>query len=156
MKRSIKSLLATLVVSLSLVVPVMAGPFVNGLTVIERHDFAMFVHHRAEELDPIDQAIRGLMYATGKGVPQDYDKAAVWWRKAAERGSASAQYGLGTLYVLGKGVQRDYVKAYKWLSLSAAQERKDAAELRELISPQMTPAQIAEAQRLAREWKPKK
>jgi TPR repeat protein len=60
------------------------------------------------------------------------------------------------LYVLGKGVQKDYVKAYKWLSLSAAQERKDAAEFRDLISPQMTPSQIAEAQRLAREWKPKK
>lgn len=42
-----------------------------------------------------------------------------------------------------------------WCNLSAAQGNEDAAKLRDLISEKMTSAQVAEAQRLASEWKPK-
>jgi hypothetical protein len=42
-----------------------------------------------------------------------------------------------------------------WYSLAATNGDKPAAELRDTIANQMTPAQIAEAQKLAREWKPK-
>jgi hypothetical protein len=47
------------------------------------------------------------------------------------------------------------VQAHKWLNLSAAQGDKDAGILRESLVEKMTPAQIAEAQKLAQEWKPK-
>ena len=60
------------------------------------------------------------------------------------------------MYFMGKGVPQDYVEAHKWLSLAAAQGYKDVAKFRDLIASTMTPEQIAEAQRLAREWKPKK
>ena len=60
------------------------------------------------------------------------------------------------MYALGQGVPKDYVEAHKWLSLAAAQGYKDVAKFRDLIASTMTHAQIAEAQRLAREWKPKK
>jgi TPR repeat protein len=93
------------------------------------------------------------MYYNGQGVQQDYSEAAKWTRKAAEQGYAPAQAHLGVLYWNGQGVQQDVVLAYMWLSLAAANE-PDAVRERDLAASQMTPDEIAEAQRLAREWKP--
>jgi hypothetical protein len=105
----------------------------------------------------------GVLYLGGKGVLQDYEKAAMWFRKAAEQNDVLAQFKLGLAYQLGNGVPQDYVLAHKWLNLAAAQGEKaaaqgvtDTAKHRDSIVAYMTPAQIAEAQRLAREWKPKK
>jgi TPR repeat protein len=75
-------------------------------------------------------------------------------RPLAEQGDANAQYNLGTFYDNGLGVPLDKVRAYMWFSLSAAQGRDGAAAFRDLIARRMTPAQIEEAQKLAREWKP--
>ena len=66
----------------------------------------------------------------------------------------SAQYNLGVLYDNGLGVPQDKVRAYMWFTLSAAQGRDGAAAFRDLIARRMTPAQIEEAQKLTREWKP--
>ena len=60
------------------------------------------------------------------------------------------------MYGAGRGAPQDYVEAHKWLNLSAAQGDKKAAEMRDFLTKKMTTAQIAEAQRLAREWKPKR
>ena len=54
----------------------------------------------------------------------------------------------------GRGVPQDYVQAYKWLSLAADQDNVDAVPGRNLVAAKMTPAQIAQAQKLARESKP--
>jgi uncharacterized protein len=59
------------------------------------------------------------------------------------------------MYAIGKGVPQDYVIAHMWLNLAAVDGDKDAAEGRDTLAAKMTPAQIAEAQKLAREWKPK-
>ncbi len=96
------------------------------------------------------------MYSNGKGVPQDYAEAAKWYRKAADQGHARAQTNLGVMYTLGQDVPRDYVQAHMWLSLAEAQGRTAAAKARDMVAERMTPAQIAEAQRLAREWKPRR
>jgi len=105
----------------------------------------------------------GLMYAKGQGVPQDYKEAFKWYRKAAQQGDAGAQFNLGKCYLLGEGgMPKDYVLAHVCFSLAAANHalaedtRKLAAENRIKLQQQMTKEQIAEAQRLAREWKPKK
>ena len=84
---------------------------------------------------------------------RDYATAVRLNRPLAEQGNANAQYNLGTFYDNGLGVPQDKVRAYMWFSLSAAQGREGAAALRDLIARRMTPAQIAEAQKLAREWK---
>ena len=81
--------------------------------------------------------------------------AVKWFRKAAERGYARAQNSLGFMYAKGQGVPRDHVEAYKWIILAEAQGYKQAAEVRDNIATRMTPAQIAEAQRLARVWRSK-
>ena len=85
---------------------------------------------------------------------RDYATAVRLNRPLAEQGNANAQYNLGTFYDNGLGVPQDKVRAYMWFSLSAAQGREGAAAFRDLIARRMTPAQIAEAQTLAREWKP--
>jgi uncharacterized protein len=101
------------------------------------------------------QFILGTMYEMGRGVRQDHGEAVRLWRKAAEQGLVFAQLDLGQLYESGWGVQQDYVLAHMWFNLSAAQGNQEAAKRRDDLATQMTPAQIAKAQQLAREWKPK-
>ena len=95
------------------------------------------------------------VFHKGRGVPQDGNEALRWYRRAAEQGYATAQNSLGALYATGQGVPQGFIHAYRWFSLAAAQGDEAARNNRDLASKQMTPAQIAEAQRLAREWKPK-
>jgi uncharacterized protein len=100
----------------------------------------------------------GLMYDSGQGVPQDYAAALSWLRKAAEQsgtgGAGLAQVNLGRMYAKGRGVPQDYVTAHMWFSLAAARGVEKAVKDREIVAAQMTPAQIAEAQKLAGEVKP--
>jgi TPR repeat protein len=96
----------------------------------------------------------GVMYEAGRGVTQDFAAAANWYRKAADQGDAEAQFNLGVMYYKGLGVPQDYVMAHMWSNLSAAAGNQDAARDRDIIAGLMTTVQIAEAQRLAREWKP--
>ena len=63
---------------------------------------------------------------------------------------------------LGLGLPRDGVQAYKWFDLAASrfsasekESRDMAVENRDLVVAELTPAQIAEVQKLAREWRPK-
>ena len=97
----------------------------------------------------------GTLYLNGSGVPKDYQQALRWFRMAADQGEALAQTKIGIMYDDGPGVPHDFVQAHKWYNLAATNGDKPAAELRDALAKQMTPAQIAEAQQLAREWKPK-
>jgi TPR repeat protein len=95
------------------------------------------------------------MYVNGQGVPQDYAEALKWYHLASDQGYADAQFSLGGMYADGRGAPRDYVLAHMWLNLSAAHGNQRAAEKRNTIARRMTSAQIAKAQKLAREWRPK-
>ena len=85
---------------------------------------------------------------------QDYAKAAWWFRRAAERGKAKAQAKLGLAYEKGQGVPQNNMLAHMWLNLAALQGKEDAKSSRDIVAHKMTPAQIAEAERLARVWEP--
>jgi hypothetical protein len=87
---------------------------------------------------------------------QDYVEAAKWYRKAADQGEAGAQHNLGAMYDRGQGVPQDYVIAHMWLNLAAAQGSEAARRHRDELAAKMIPDQIAQAQRLAREWRPPK
>jgi TPR repeat protein len=95
------------------------------------------------------------MYEEGRGVPQDYAEAFQWFQLAADQELAEAQLSLGVMYDQGRGVPQNYVEAYKWYALSAAQGNTIAVTNRDIVLGQMTPAQIAEGQRLAAEWRPR-
>ncbi len=88
-------------------------------------------------------------------MPQDDAEALRRFRWAAEQGDAGAQNNLGGMYGQGLGVPQDDVQAYMWVNLAAAQGNEQAQKTRDRLPKQMTPAQIAKAQRLAREWKAK-
>lgn len=96
----------------------------------------------------------------------DYATALRLWRPLAAQGNPGAQYNLGGMYASSRGVSQgvphDFVQAYKWFSLAASRAPASQNSLRELaikgrnlVAPHMTPAEIAEAQKLAREWKPR-
>ena len=97
----------------------------------------------------------GVMYRRGLGVEQDDAEAVRLYREAAEKGHLDAQYNIGVMFAEGQGVGEDLVKAYMWFSLVAATGDSTAKKNMEIIAARMTPSQIAEAQRLAKEWKPK-
>ena len=80
----------------------------------------------------------------------DYKAAVKWYRLAAAKGVALAQFNLGAMYDNGHGVAQDYVRAHMWYNISASNGVD--AKNRDLIAKEMTPAQLEEAQKLAREW----
>ena len=107
----------------------------------------------ADQGDAAAQFILGVLYDEGKGVPQDYTEAGKWYRLAADQGHAAAQYILGVMYAVGRGVPQNYIQAYMWNSLAAAEGFEIAITDQYVLESLMTPGQLAEAQRLAREWK---
>jgi uncharacterized protein len=109
----------------------------------------------AEQGDRDAQTNLGNLYLLGDTFAQDYTEALKWLRAAADQGHPLAQTKLGIMYEDGHGVPHDYVQAHTWFSLAVAQGSELAGAFRDELTKQMTSAQIAEAQRLAREWKPK-
>ena len=122
----------------------------------DRAEAAKWFRKAADQGNAIAQFNLGLMYNKGEGVPQDHAEAVKWYRKAADQGDADAQSYLGLMYYKGQGVPQDFVQAYLWLNLSASRRSdKTVQELRDEVAARLTPADLALAQRLAREWRPK-
>src|SRR5262249_26016362 len=116
----------------------------------------------ADQGDAVAEYNLGLMYSEGQAVPQDYAEAAKWYRLAADQRYAQAQYNLGFLYASGQGVEQDNVAAHMWFNLAAAQfaetdprNRTAAIKNRDVVESKMTREQISDAQKLARDWRPK-
>jgi len=115
---------------------------------------AKWYRKAAEQGDATAQVELAELYKGVPGVPQNYAEVVKWYRKAAEQGNTYGQIGLGARYAYGEGVLQDFVQAYMWYNLAAVNS-PPARTLRDELAELMTPAQIAEAQRLAREWKAK-
>jgi TPR repeat protein len=94
-----------------------------------------------------------MMYEKGRGVPQDFAKAAELYRQAAQRGYGGAQNNLAIAYALGRGVPKDPAEAYVWFALAEAHGDKNRPELREEVTKQLTKEQIAQAEKRVRELK---
>jgi TPR repeat protein len=126
----------------------------------DNKEAAKWFRSAADQGDAAAPFYLGIMSAEGEGVPQNHAEAAKWFRLAADRGNPEAQYNLGLAYATGIGVTPDEVSAHMWLNLAAAGfpasdtgKRSDAAHNREAVAGKMTPAQVAEAQRLASAWR---
>ena len=93
------------------------------------------------------------MYEDGHGgLPEDHAQAVEWYRKAVEQGFASAQWQLGKMFRAGKGVPRDYVQAYSYFMAAEVNGRSYAQLDKKAVAKKMTPDEIEEAKRLAKEW----
>jgi TPR repeat protein len=135
-----------------------------GKGVLQNYSDALIWYRRAaDQGHPQAQSNLGQMYELGRGVGQDFAKAAKWYSRAADQGWAQAQSNLGLMYEKGRGVPQDYVQAHKWMTLvlsgipaSESDQPNQAAASLDRVAAAMTPEQIAEAKRLASEWKLKK
>ena len=102
------------------------------------------------------QVILGGRYVNGRGIERDDVVAVEWYRKAAEQGNVRAQYSLGVMYETGQGISQDNVQAYLWYDLAASHpsvEQEPSIKNRDIVVTQMIPEELAEAQRLVREWR---
>ncbi|MBO0755425.1 MAG: sel1 repeat family protein [Bradyrhizobiaceae bacterium] len=121
-------------------------------------DEAGGVSSLARRGDAHAETVLGFMYATGRGVPQNFERAVDWYRRAAEQGDPTAQYLLGLMYDKGQGVRQDWVLAHKWLILAAGKargrEREYYARIRDAVAFKLSSEQISEAQSLAAQWRP--
>jgi uncharacterized protein len=153
-----RTCIAALMLAVGFAGPVAAGPYADGIAAYMKGDYATALRLMlplAEQGDAAAQYELGFMYFDGQGIGRDYTAAVSWFRKAADQGNASAQVSLGQMYRDGQGVPQDYVIAHMWFNLAAASGNKIAVKARDNVAARMTPAQVAEAQKLAREWKSK-
>ncbi len=145
--------------TLGLTAPAWAG-WDEGVAAYKRGDYATAVREwrpLAEQGYAEAQSNLGWMYSKGLGVTQDDARAVGWYRKAAEQGHDKAKFNLGNMYREGSGVPQDYVRAYVWYDLAASsfppgKAFDKAVKYRDIVAAEMTPAQIVEAENLAREW----
>ena len=121
------------------------------------------------------QAIAGIMHHVGQGGPVDLARAALFFRQAAERGVPVAQYYLSVMLERGEGVPPDLPAAYMWRSIAieraragarasaadplqheraadAASRIAEAEKSLQSLAARLTPEQLTDAARLAREW----
>jgi len=130
-----------------------AQDFNAGLDAYNAGDYATALREwrlLAEQGDALAQTALGFMYRDGLGVSQDSAEAVRWYRLSAEQGDAGAQTALGSMYELGRGVPQDFLQAYMWLNIAAANGHEIALEHRDRIASLISPADLSEAQRLAR------
>ena len=105
----------------------------------------------SESADLSEEQITNLLKGQIANKRGDFATALRIFKPLAEQGDADAQYHLGMMYALGKGVPLDNVYAYMWVNIAASSGDKDAAEVRDAVAKQMTPADISAAQKLTRE-----
>jgi TPR repeat protein len=154
---SLRFAIALVLLVICLAVPAWAD-FQAGKDAYDRGDYATALNEwrpLAEQGDPSAQFRLGLLYENGNGVPRDFAKARLWYEKAAVQGEAKAQFYLGIQSAFGEGGPLDLVQAHMWYSLAAGNGNAHAPGYRDDLARQMTPAQIAEAHKRAREWRPK-
>jgi hypothetical protein len=114
---------------------------------------------RALKGDAQAQFDLGKNYETGRiGLPKDLAQAQHWYREAADQGEPFAEASLGIMFDFGKGVAKDYFQAYVFYERSISHltggDRVTVVEMRDAIAVKLTPRQISEAQRTAKQWKP--
>ena len=162
--RGFKSIVAAIMLVMSWFAPIAAEPYSDAwqaaAKALKRDEYATayeLFRSLAEQGYPEAQFQLGFLYRTGWGVPRDYGEAFKWFHRAADQGHTYAQTNLGFMYRDGEGVQQDHVRAYMWFSLASSSSGPPlaySAEHRDSVVKKMSPAQIAEAQKLAREWRP--
>lgn len=92
------------------------------------------------------------MSERGQGLPQNYQEALRWCGLAADQGHGRAMFIIGRLYHTAHGVPHDLVRAHMWYNLATAHGYDDGKKWRDRIADEMSPGQVAEAQKLAHEW----
>ena len=115
-------------------------------------DYQTALHLWGEEAEKGSQGAQemlGAIYASGKGVKQDYVEAAKWYLMSAKKGSTSSQYSLGLMYYEGWGVDKSLEHAYAWWLVSSAGGNEGAKKKLSKVLNEMTSDQIEKTKQLA-------
>ncbi len=133
----------------------LAGLYREGMGVARSNVEAVaWYRQAADQGDPLAEHSLATAYRLGAGVERDDAEAAHWYRRAALRGEVNSQRDLGLLYLRGEGVLQDFVQAGLWLGRAAAEGDTAAVEALDRLASKLTPNQIAETARLAKEALP--
>lgn len=126
-----KKLILAILIAFAVQQAALAG-FTEGATAYNNKNYS--VAYR--EILPLAKAgnmeaehLLGLMYYTGRGVPQDYKQAMLWHRKAAMQGKADAQYVVGAMFYTGNAVIQDHKQAVIWFRKAAEQGHAEAQQV---------------------------
>lgn len=137
--------------------------YLNGRGLAQDSNEAMVCFKKAAERGHMaSQNALAMMYCGIGNVPKDYNEAIKWFKRAANQGCITAQLNLGVIYYEGAkydegvNVAKDYVEAYKWLLIAGMKDRGYYAETKQELAYNMTPEQIAEAEKRAKEFVVKK
>lgn len=113
-----------------------------------------------ERGDASAQFMIGAMYFYGRGLDRDDGSAAIMFYKAANQGNPEGQLAFGSLLLYGVGLRQDIVKSYMWLTVAAESINTAVAEQARTVLAHaeklMTPSEIQNAQKLARDFRPMK
>lgn len=104
--------------------PPAKADFAAGVAAYDRGEYAAAYEAwlpLARAGDPAAQRNIGHLCRFGLGVAQDFERAAYWYREAAEAGLAAAQTNLAVMYLRGQGVTADAERAAYWFRLAAVQ-----------------------------------
>ncbi len=128
--------------------------YANGQGVVQDYTEAVKWYRKAAEQNLAQaQSNLGVCYQKGEGVAKNDVEGVKWFRKAAEQNDAQGQSVLGFCYAFGRGVAKDEVEAYKWLILAAGKGEENANKMVSLLEAKMGREEIAEGQKLARNFK---
>jgi TPR repeat protein len=110
---------------------------------------AQWYARAAQQGEPNAENNLGYLFFTGQGVPRDTSKSARLFAAAALAGVPEAEVNLGLSLASGTGLVKNPELAATWCFRAQAAGAKDAAAALALITPQLTPAQLAEAKAAA-------
>jgi TPR repeat protein len=130
--------------------------YANAQGVPENYPEALtWLQKAGEQGESKAQFAVGVIHFKGLGMPRNYAEAFKWYRRAADHGLAVAQYNLGAMYAKGQAGTQDVVTAHMLYSLAAGFGIKPASIARDQLAKTMTAEQIAQAEKMAKDWKPK-
>jgi len=115
---------------------------------------ARYFQMAAKQSHALSQYRLARMLYEGRGVTQDYEAAADWYKRAAEDGVVEAQIEYALMSRLGQGVPaRDFVESYKWYLIAARMGHpsavKQVEEMPKTYATYLGARQLAEARKLA-------
>jgi hypothetical protein len=130
--------------------------YANGQGVPESYPEALkWLTKAAEQGEAKAQFSVGVIYFKGLAMTANPAEAFKWYRRAADQGNTQAQYNLGAMYAKGQTVPQDAVKAHILYASAADHGIKAAGEAKDKLAKSMSAEQVAEAKKMAQEWKPK-
>ena len=155
--------ISTTITSISMLVALGVGTAQAGLKEAEQlyaagdHKGALQEYVNTGGTGDVEATFRAAqMFERGEGTGEPrLDKAAAWYQAAARAGHVTALKSLAEMFAAGRGVDEDKVQAYALLEIAAQKGDPEAAQVRDKLSADLRPGQVAAGQRRAEKLAPK-